>query len=77
MFDYTGKHQIVFLTGFNFLSCFWVTESETVFRFCLSVRFPKLQDFQYFNVKHAFSIKNIHVATMKQKLVDIFGETML
>ena len=34
--------KIFFLTGFNFLSCFWVTESETVFRFYLSVRFPKL-----------------------------------
>ena len=33
MVDNTGKHQVVFLTGLNFLSKFWVTESETGFRF--------------------------------------------
>ena len=38
----TGKHQIVFLTGFTILSNFRVTESETGFHFSLLVRFQKL-----------------------------------
>ena len=42
LIDITGKHQIVFLTGFNFLCKFRVTESESGFRFSLLIRFPKL-----------------------------------
>ena len=39
----TCKHQIVFLTWFNFLSCFFLSLNlKLFFRFYLSVRFPKL-----------------------------------
>ena len=55
----TGKHQIVFLTGFTILSNFRVTESETGFNFSLLVRFQKLLDFEYFDVKHTFFMKKI------------------
>ena len=56
--DNTGKHQIVFSTGFTILSNFRVTESETGFNFSLLVRFQKLLDFEYFDVKHTFFMKN-------------------
>ena len=72
--DYIGKHQILFLTGFNFLCKFWVTESETGFLFSLLVRFPKILDFKYFDEKHTIFIKNIHRTVMKRNFLDIFEE---